>query len=183
VAFDTDKISHGYLPVYLKIASEIGITGHVAELGVHAGGSLAMWQSLFPSGLVAGVDYVETCVWPEGTHKILTTQTSVALPGQLTGLSPGGYDLIVDDCSHDGTLTRRSWELLWPLVKPGRYYVIEDWQVAFPPWQYGTSMLTTAQSFLPIVGNPAHAATGLESAEYRFGMVILRKSATAQPGG
>jgi hypothetical protein len=175
--FDTDKISHGYFPVYLKLAAQIGIAGNVAELGVHGGGSLAMWQNLFPSGLVAGVDYVETSTWPEGTHKIHSTQTSFALPGHLSSLCPDGYDLIVDDCSHDGEQTRRSWDLLWPLVKPGRWYVIEDWQVAFPPWTYGRSMLTTAESFLPAVGDPAQADLRLESAEYRLGMIILRKAA------
>jgi hypothetical protein len=177
VVFNTDKITHGYLPTYLRLASQIGTAGHVAELGVYSGGSLAMWQTLFPAGLVAGVDYVATARWPEGTHKLVTTQTSVALPGQLSEISPDGYDLIIDDCSHDGELTRRSWELLWPLVKPGRWYVIEDWHVAFPPWQYGTSMLATAQGFLPIVGNPSHTVYGLESAEYRRGLIVLQKAA------
>jgi hypothetical protein len=131
---------------------------------------------LFPQGIVAGVDIDENCPWPPGTVKILSAQDDDALPGRLAEASPGGWDLIVDDASHDGKLTRRTWELLWPLVRPGGYYVVEDWFVGLgnPPWQdWGDSMLRTAESFLPLLsvqdGDP-------DEITYRYGMVIMHRN-------
>lgn len=188
MSFNTDKVAHGYLPTYLEIAASIGIRGHVCELGVYGGGSLTMWQTLFPMGLVVGVDYVEACVWPVGVKKIVTTQTSALLPVQLAAFSSDGYDLIVDDCSHNGKLTRQSWELLWPLVKPGGWYVIEDWFVGLPPWTTNDKlingdpeMLTTAESFLRYFPDDGktNSEHDMESATYKHGLIILRKFSNA----
>ena len=168
MAFRTDKVRLGYLPTYLKLASEIGVTGRVCEVGVANGRSLEMWQTLFPQGVVVGVDNDPDCEWPKGTVKIVASQTDAALP-KLLGQT---FDLIVEDASHRGELSRRTWELLWPLVVPGGYYVMEDWQVAFwgPPWDQ--SMLRTAESFLQELSKPDGV---VEYIEYRHGRVILKK--------
>jgi hypothetical protein len=91
----------------------------------------------------------------------------------------GPFGLIVDDASHDGNLTVRSFGLLWPLVQPGGYYVIEDWTVALrddPHWgpqaNWGDSMLRAAESFLPLL---AFRDGEVESITYRYGLIILRK--------
>ena len=36
-------------------------------------------------------------------------------------------DLVIDDASHQLDLTRKSFDLLFPRVRPGGLYVIEDW--------------------------------------------------------
>lgn len=36
-------------------------------------------------------------------------------------------DLVIDDCSHQYGLTRASFETLFPRLRPGGLYVIEDW--------------------------------------------------------
>ena len=54
--FATDKVQHGYLPAYLRIAAELGPAARVCEIGVQHGHGLDMFQALFPDGLVAGVD-------------------------------------------------------------------------------------------------------------------------------
>lgn len=171
----TDKTQQGYMPVYERIAAELGPAAAVCEIGVWFGGSLATWQSLFPDGIIAGVDIDPESVWPDGTVKIVAGQDDEDLPGKLLEISPDGFDLIVDDASHEGKLTRRTWELLWPLVRPGGYYVIEDWFVGLGhhPWEaWGDSMLRTAESFLPLLhqqdGDP-------EEITYRYGMVIMHR--------
>ena len=181
--FNTDKVGHGYLPTYQEIAASIGAAGRVCELGVFDGGSLEMWQSYFPDGIVAGVDYNPEATWPDGTVKLLASQTSVALPNQLWDLSPEGWDLIVDDCSHIGKLTKQSWEMLWPVVKPGGWYVIEDWYVGMPPWTTMTphgdpEMLKTAESFLQLLawdGRAPVGPNGVETVTYKRGLIVMRK--------
>ena len=180
--FGTDKAAHGYLPTYLKIASKLGSSPHILELGVFRGQSLEMWQALVPKGVVAGVDSDPEAYWPGGTHRIVCGQDDEKLPARLKEIWPLSWDLIVDDCSHKGVLTKKSWDLLWPLVKPGGFYVIEDWFVGLPPWIHNgdpsgdPEMLRTAESFLKLfASNGIWQPSDLESATYKAGLIILRK--------
>lgn len=167
MTFTTDKVRLGYLPTYLGLAAELGTAARVAEVGVLDGDSLAMWRSLFPDGTVVGIDNNAGARWPEGTVRIVSGQDADDLPALVAPHGP--FDLIVDDASHEGGLTRRTWELLWPLVAPGRYYVIEDWQVAF--WAgRDESMLRMAESLLPALNGG-----DVDWITYRHGQIILRK--------
>lgn len=170
MSFATDKVSLGYLPTYYGLAEELGPAARVIEVGVLDGGSLEMWQSLFPNGTVVGVDRNYRSRWPEGTVRVVAAQDDAELPAMVAEHGP--FDLVVDDASHEGALTRRTWELLWPLVAPGRYYVIEDWQVAFWP-DRDDSMLRMAESLLPTLDG-----TDVDCITYRHGQIILRKKAT-----
>lgn len=171
--FSTDKIPN-YYDTYLRIAADIGITGKVLEIGVGpVGGSLTMWRALFPVGEVTGVDIDNPpAVWPPGARKIVMDQCDPALPGVLGGT----FDLIVDDASHQGDKTRRTWELLWPLVNPGGYYVVEDWQAALadgawgPCW--GPGLLHTVQSFLSLLEKQDGP---VDFIEYRWGLCIIHR--------
>jgi len=49
--------------------------------------------------------------------------------GEAFGDEP--IDLVVDDCSHLYKATRASFSVLFPLLRPGGVYVIEDW-----PWAH-----------------------------------------------
>lgn len=169
------KVSHGYVPSYLKLAAEIGPAGRICEVGVDQGLSLEMWLDMYPGGIIVGVDDFPKAVWPAGTIEVRSVQDNPDLPGILIGHAPGGYDLIVDDASHNGEWTRRTWDLLWPLVKPGRYYVVEDWYLGLgihPGWD--DSMLRTVQGFLPLLDSQDNHSW-IDSIEYRYGMMIMRK--------
>lgn len=182
----TDKFALGYFPAYEELARHIGPAGRVLEVGVYRGGSLMMWQGLFPDGIIAGADHDAACLWPEGTIRIIAAQDSPALAQAAADASPDGWDLIVDDASHHGALSAATWKLLWPQVRPGGWYVLEDWQVAYqPPWTAyglygGDSMLTLAQSWLPLLEPAASAAapspgSGIAELRYRFGQAMARK--------
>ena len=42
--------------------------------------------------------------------------------------APEGFDIIIDDASHFGDLTKIAfWHLLYNHLKPSGLYVIEDW--------------------------------------------------------
>jgi hypothetical protein len=42
-------------------------------------------------------------------------------------------DLVVDDASHTYEATKTSFEILFPLLRPGGIYIIEDWSWAHHP--------------------------------------------------
>jgi hypothetical protein len=167
---NTDKVARGYLPVYEKIASTVGSSAAVCELGVYQGGSLELWKSLFPDGLIVGVDNNCNCTWPEGTRSIVCNQNSVQLPVNLISFSLE-WDLIVDDASHDGRLSAASWRLLWPLLKRGGWYVIEDWIGT------GDHMIDLARSFVsPDYFRWENGESVFMSVEYLPGLIVMRKA-------
>jgi hypothetical protein len=173
--FETDKIGQGYLPAYQDIAARVTAPARVCEVGVWRGESLRLWQHLFPGALIAGVDADPRSVWPEGTITVRMAQDDPALPAKLTAISPE-WDLIVDDASHEGVVTARTFALLWPLIEPGGWYVIEDWFVGFGKhWQFqgDHSMLRTAEAFLGLL---EEQDGDCEFITYRYGMVIIRKA-------
>jgi hypothetical protein len=177
--FATDKVAHGYLPAYSRIARHLGPAARVCEIGVASGGSLDMWRVLFPQGTVAGVDIDPHASWPEGSIAITAAQDDPGLPRILDSYEEA-WDLIVDDASHDGNLTAATLDLLWKLVAPGGFYVIEDWFTGFANYRdYDDSMLRMARSLLgrldPFAAPEGHY-TDVESIEYRHGLAILRKA-------
>jgi len=170
VRFATDKIGHGYLGAYLRIAAVLGPQARVCEIGVGHGHGLDLFQALYPDGLVCGVDADGGCRWPDGTVAIISDQDSSSLPGRLLAVS-AGWDLIVDDASHDGGKTLETFRLLWPLVSPGGYYVVEDWMVAlgWPGWD--TSMLDAVAGLLGLLDGHSD----VEQVTYRYGLAVARK--------
>jgi hypothetical protein len=176
--FSTDKVAQGYLPAYSHLARQLGPAARVCEVGVALGGSLDMWRTLMPQATIAGIDIDPGARWPEGTIKIQASQDDPQIV-KLLDEHEESWDLIVDDASHDGKLTRATLDLLWPLVSPGGWYVIEDWFTGFACHpEYDDSMLELAKSLLDRL-DPFYSEDDfmdVESIEYRHGMAILRKS-------
>lgn len=202
--YDTDKELLGYIPVYRDLAAQLGPAARVCEIGVQQGGSLLMWQDLFPQGIVAGVDISLDAHWPAGTIRIAASQDDQTLPGILDTYAPA-WDLIVDDASHVGSLTRAAYGLLWPIVAPGGFYVIEDWFIGLPSWNitqtlipgghrapYDPDLLQLVQDLLLRLDRPypgweetarQPGWSDVESVSCRYGMVIVRKSDVQAAGG
>lgn len=184
MTYSTDKVSpHGYLPDYQKLAAELGPAAVVCEIGVYHGGSLAMWQDLFPDGVVIGVDREPSCIWPEGTIKVMANQDEAGLADKVAIFAPGGCDLIVDDASHIGHLSEATFGLLWPLVRAGGFYVVEDWADPWvhPSWTRWPTVDPSLKGdelvdFVPSLINALR--DGAASVTYTYeGLVIIRKAA------
>jgi hypothetical protein len=124
--YRTDKASwcHGYLDVYERFFAPMRdepIT--LLELGVQHGNSIRTWREYFSAAMIIGVDIepvpAELRDW--------VYQCDQADPKLLGALEKYGlFDIIIDDCSHISVNTIASFKLLWPLVKPGGLYIIED---------------------------------------------------------
>lgn len=142
--YGTDKSSagHGYCDIYESYFSklrnekinllETGIGGFSHEDGKgydrndKGGESLKMWAEYFPKGKITGIDIFNKSFLNHG--RIWTYQGSqddaMFLNGIILGI--GHPDIIIDDASHINPLTIASFEILFPLLKPGGIYVIED---------------------------------------------------------
>jgi hypothetical protein len=108
---------------------------NLLELGIYRGGSLLQWRDFFRKGQIIGLD-LDPVTIDDPTGRIITyqgDQTDLALLDRIASeCAPNGFDIIIDDASHIAALTKISfWHLFDNHLKPGGYYVIEDWRVSY----------------------------------------------------
>jgi hypothetical protein len=113
----------------------------IIELGIYLGGSTAMLAALADPVAMLALDLDPTRVpaldtflaaqdlarrvrCEYGVDQSDRTRVS-ALADEVFGSEP--VDFVLDDASHQLELTRTSFEILFPRVRPGGLYVIEDW--------------------------------------------------------
>lgn len=136
-SYDTDKLEHKhYLRNYEKHFAPFAERDiRLFELGIKSGGSLRLWRDYFKRGLIVGLD-IEPVKIDDPSGRIRTyqgEQQDTALLDRIAReTAPTGFDIIIDDCSHIGVLTRVSfWHLFEHHLKPGGLYVIEDWGTGY----------------------------------------------------
>ena len=117
----------------------------IVELGIWDGGSTALWFEVFqPQKLVAmdlmtrgDSEYFRAFVRSRNIESRISTHWGVdqsdaaQVATIITKELSGPLDLVIDDASHMYEETKASFELLFPLVRPGGLYIIEDWA-----WSY-----------------------------------------------
>ena len=128
IAFGTDKSTrtHGFTKhyqVYLELLRELPIK--LLEIGVQSGASLRMWKQYFPKAQIVGLDYFDVKPMEEDRIKIVQGQQK-DVKTMEEALLHGPFDIIIDDGSHQNPDIMASFEYLFPRMKPGGIYVIED---------------------------------------------------------
>lgn len=138
---------HNYTPFYFKILKglqnsplvflEIGIGGY--NFKDRGGHSLRAWEEFFPKSHIHGIDIYDKSSIDKG--RIHTHICSQNHPVQLTNLigTIGSPDIIVDDGSHVNSDIILSFETLFPLLKKGGLYIIEDTETSYWTHNYGGS--------------------------------------------
>jgi len=144
LSYRTDKASkyHNYTPVYEHyfeplrdkeiVLLELGI-GDINSLN-REGESILVWREYFSKGRCYAIDndidkanYYEDCFWCSQTDDI----TLKSIIDKI-----GNPDIIIDDASHIQSNTIKSFEILFPLLKSGGLFCIEDTVTAFwPSWE------------------------------------------------
>jgi cephalosporin hydroxylase len=132
--YDSDKIE--YLKYYDPIFEPwLEKRVDILELGIFKGGSLLLWKDYFPKGNIVGVDINLPTNFPP-IDRIRIFKGYQDDPAFLTSVAnqtaPYGYDFIIDDASHIGELSKKSfWYLFDNHLKPGGIYAIEDWGTGY----------------------------------------------------
>jgi hypothetical protein len=150
--YDSDKIAGGYLDRYDPILQPwVKQKIVLLEIGVHKGGSLLLWKDYFPLATIVGIDIkLPNAFQPDERIRLL--QGSQADPQVLSRVAnecaPSGFDIIIDDASHLGELTRAAfWHLFDNHLKPCGLYVIEDWGTGYwDDWPDGRGLDLEAYS-------------------------------------
>src|SRR5205085_9503130 len=190
--FGTDKGSlaysgHGYSEAYHEILAplreqpvrllEIGLLhrsdqGWLQDPVRYAGSasaarapSLAMWSAYFPKGEIFGFDLndfsgvrVERCTILRGD---MGDRADLAHLVQETGC---GFDVVVEDASHASHHQQIALAALFPAVKPGGVYFIEDLHFQRPELE-APDALKTAQLLRRAEQGLGFASAHIEAAE------------------
>eukprot|EP00985_Skeletonema_marinoi_P029664 scaffold28598_cov128-Skeletonema_marinoi.AAC.2 len=150
----TDKVTtHSYqimygrflLPYYQQNPSmkmlEIGLG---CNMNYGPGASVAVWKKLFPEAELWEAEFDAECVEKhrnETIYNVLTgDQGDDAVLDSWVQLSGGNFDVVIDDGGHQNCQIWHSFLKLWPTVKPGGLYFIEDLQVGrWPQYRKATT--------------------------------------------
>lgn len=145
---------------------EIGIGGY--EDPKAGGASLRMWRDYFPNATIHGLDYYDKSSHAEERIKVYQgSQVDPVTIAKIITDCPGGFDVIIDDGSHRSEHVITTLNMLWPSVKQGGWYIVEDLQTAY--W--------------PIYGGAAHATAQLSSLEFLKSLVdCLNWEEVPRPG-
>jgi len=139
--YGTDKLEHGYCPHYER---ELPTNPEsLLEIGIWEGASLRMWREFFPHPTrIMGVDKYDRGVHIDGVTTWLADQADArGLTG--LGIAADRLDVIIDDASHLSSLTIQTFKQLWPFLRPGGVYVVEDLQTSYDVEHYGAEASST----------------------------------------
>ena len=141
------------------------------ELGAHYGGSFKTFGTYFPKGRVIGIDIedrkMDFSACPNVTFILGDRQDCEQLGRICRVYAPNGRDVVIDDASHYGTWSLASYSALFPHLKPGDLYFVEDWETGYwDDWPDGSRF----QQFTPEVTD---GQIGKWIPSHDFGMVGL----------
>lgn len=136
-ATDKARDEHGYVAVYSMLFDALrDRVRNMTEVGVHHGRSLRMWHGYFRFARIWGVD---VALQPEALRaadelgeRVRVLEANSTDGASITGvlgranIRPGSMDLIVDDGDHTPMANALTLRLMWPFVKRGGFYIIED---------------------------------------------------------
>lgn len=138
----TDKASeaHGFTAIYERFFGPLREADiSLLEIGVFDGASLRTWADFFPRAAITGIDVIESARVHE-SERITIRIGSQADVDFLQSLANehGPFDVVIDDGSHSPADQWVSITALWPFVKPGGIYAVEDVHTSyFARWDGG----------------------------------------------
>lgn len=134
--YKTDKSSaaHNYTAKYdLHFSGIRNEKLKVLEIGIQNGFSLKTWKEYFQNSEIFGIDVVDCSHMDEARIKTIRgSQNDLVFLKNVNDLY-GPFDIIIDDGSHISSDMRISFDCLFPLLKPGGIYVVEDLHCCYWP--------------------------------------------------
>ena len=114
---------------------------NICEIGIYKGGSVVFYHKLFNPAKIVAFDLqkdppapLERYIKNNALESVIKTHYEVdqADQGLVEGLTAKDigddfYDIVIDDASHLLRPTRASFNSLFPKLRRGGYYLIEDW--------------------------------------------------------
>jgi SAM-dependent methyltransferase len=107
----------------------------ILELGTYDGVSAKIFSRFFRNSRIISVDWESRNIDFSQFANIVFVQADqsdeAALAAMCDQYVPDGLDIVVDDASHIGFYSLRSFRILFPRLRKGGYYVVEDWATGY----------------------------------------------------
>jgi hypothetical protein len=163
---DKSSLAHDYSPHYARhlgsrrfrrnLLLEIGVGGYGNP--VSGGQSLRTWRDYLPRSTIVGIDIEDKDLRCLGNrvHVVRADQTNHhELAATLEQF--GAPDIVIDDGSHVGEHVVATFQFLFPRMKAGGVYVIEDLCFSFVE-HFGGSTPPSGQTGIGLLHSLAEAA-------------------------
>lgn len=147
----SDKSSrfHNYAVKYEKILAPFRETFKtVLEIGVAQGQSIRMWADYFPNATIHGADIdPRSKMCEDYSERIKFHLLDQRVLAQLKNLEQyGQYDLIIDDGNHFWMEQILTFQTLFPYMKSGGIYIVEDTTTSY--WsEYKNNQMSPVEYF------------------------------------
>jgi len=120
-----------YFPVYdMFFHSFVGRPTQILEIGIWKGGSLQFWRKVLgPYSRIVGIDIDESTQGfkePDNGYFVEIGDQSDTSFLEAVLSTHGVPDLVLDDGSHVPLHQIASFEYIWPRLRPGAIYMVED---------------------------------------------------------
>lgn len=125
-----------YYEIYEQALHEEGLFPKtILEIGVYKGESTKLLAQRFPSALIVAVDLKLRDIDFSGYHNVQYLQCDQTDGSQLQSICkqyfPDGIDLVIDDASHIGHFSSLTFEHVFPYLRNGGLYIVEDWGTGY----------------------------------------------------
>tara|TARA_R110000868_G_scaffold9602_12_gene47331 strand:+ start:6235 stop:6909 length:675 start_codon:yes stop_codon:yes gene_type:complete len=131
---DKSKYGHNFNKLYHKYFQEYRDDPlNLLEIGIAAGHSIQMWAKYFSNGKFVCLDHdIKHYEYPQNDRIIVAKgdQRDTTLLNELNN-QHGPFDIIIDDGSHIDSYTKITFDTLFPLLKSGGIYVVEDLHTSY----------------------------------------------------
>lgn len=129
--YQSDKIGNPIIERYKELFDK-NASLNILEVGIAKGGFLNWLSDYFKNATVYGIDInikqVEEL--KDGIRIFQCSQNNTERLYYL-GSKYGSFDFIIDDGCHFRRETENTFNTMWPYIRKGGWYAIEDWGMGF----------------------------------------------------
>lgn len=160
---NADKASHyhGYTRWYERhFAEYVGNAPTLLEIGIAYCFSLLTWRDYFgPGARVVGVD-VDPAFCTDAAGRGFETHCGDAIDGGFLArvVDEVCPDIVIDDGSHRADHQRSAFNAIFPRLKPGALYVVEDLHAAY--WKWGGEFMPDLKALVDKVNHTGKLSLG-----------------------
>jgi predicted O-methyltransferase YrrM len=129
--------------LYDGIVSNPSSIKNILEFGIFEGGSAFLFAEMFPNAKIVGIDMrasnpaLERHIARSGLQDRIKLYHGVLQDDHIAvshiinqEFGEAAIDMLVDDCSHNYSFSRSSFEIAFPKLKKSGIYALEDWDWA-----------------------------------------------------
>jgi predicted O-methyltransferase YrrM len=185
-----------YIADYIRLFSNERLC-RVMEFGIYVGGSAIFMQKLWRIDKIVGIDICpqrrkvveQVAALGLSEHIRLHFEVDQADAPTVEGIFDAEFagqavDMIIDDASHDLVPTTRTFLTSFPRLRPGGWYVIEDWAWGFrgtprPQTHHRGSLRHLVNAIVLSVGR--HAEPSISQIVVTRRLVALQRAVSSAP--